>query len=242
MKKYVAAALMVGVAIGPASALDVGLGGNVGGLGVGAGVSAGSQGASVGVGASADGVGGANVGASVGTSNGSVGAGVSVGANVGNTGAGVSTSVGASADPSAATGSAPAPGSPAAVTTAPPSAKTARQAIVLPPVLRPSRLSNGESGRVTKGYPFGSLEPLKAIPGTPAAVVRACRAAITFAATPLGAVRVQVVSAGPSRQRRGGLAAPIAVRIDYERQGGLEIRQARVGCRLNAAGKVTAVI
>ena len=82
MKKYVAAALMVGVAIGPASALDVGLGGNVGGLGVGAGVSAGSQGASVGVGASADGVGGANVGASVGTSNGSVGAGVSVGVGV----------------------------------------------------------------------------------------------------------------------------------------------------------------
>ncbi|RWK44813.1 MAG: hypothetical protein EOR47_33975, partial [Mesorhizobium sp.] len=149
MKKYVVAAF-IGIAIGPASALDTGIGGKVGGLGVGAGLSAGSQGGSVGVGTSVDGVGGANVGASV--------------------------------DPSAENGSATAPGSPAAVTTA--TAKTARQLIVLPPVLRPSKAGEGE---FTKGYPFGSLGPLKARPGTPAAVVQACRTAIMSAATPLGA-------------------------------------------------------
>ncbi|MDX8492285.1 hypothetical protein RFN29_11900 [Mesorhizobium sp. VK22B] len=62
------------------------------------------------------------------------------------------------------------------------------------------------------------------------------------AAKPLGAVRVYAASAGSLRQGRGGLNAPIEVRIDYERQGGIEVRQARVGCRLNAAGMVVAVI
>ncbi|RWK68748.1 MAG: hypothetical protein EOR45_35420, partial [Mesorhizobium sp.] len=181
-----------------------------------AGLSAGSQGGSVGVGTSVDGVGGANVGAAVGAGNGSLDAGD---------------------DPSAENGSATAPGSPAAVTTA--TAKTARQLIVLPPVLRPSKAGEGE---FTKGYPFGSLGPLKARPGTPAAVVQACRTAIMSAATPLGAVSIHAVSAGALRQRRGALTAPIEVRIEYARQGGIEVQQARVGCRLDAAGRVTAVI
>ncbi|GLR40834.1 hypothetical protein GCM10007880_13500 [Mesorhizobium amorphae] len=238
MKKYVAAAFM-GIAIGPALALDTGIGGKVGGLGVGAGLSGGSQGGSVGVGTSADGVGGANVGASVGAGNGSLDAGVASG-NVGDTSGGLSTGIGVGDDPSAENGSATAPGSPAAVTTATASAKTARQSIVLPPVLRPSKA--GEGG-FTKGHPIGSLgPPLKARPGTPAAVVQACRAAIMSAATPLGAVRVHAVSAGALHQRRGTLTAPIEVRIDYARQGVIEGRQARIGCRLDAAGRVTAVI
>ncbi|RWQ84362.1 MAG: hypothetical protein EOS85_10820 [Mesorhizobium sp.] len=225
MKKYVAAVLTIGIAIGPASALDAGLGGKAGGLGVGAGVSASSQGASVGVGTSVDGVGGANVGVSVGA--GSLDAGVSP-----------STGVGVGDDPSAENGTSTAPGSPAAVTAATASAKTGKQSIALPPALRPSKAGEGDS---TKGYPFGSLRPLKAKPGTPAAVVRACRAAIMSAATPLGAVGVHAVSAGALRQHRGALTAPIEVRIDYARQGGIEVRRARVGCRLDAAGRVTAV-
>lgn len=241
MKKYVAAALTIGIAIGPASAVGAGLGGGVsvgsqgasvgvgvGGLGIGAGVSVGSQGTSVGVDTSVGGV-DANVDASVGD------AGVS--ASVGTTSASPSTGIGVGDDPSA--GSASPPGSPAAVTAATASAKTARQAITLPPVLRPSKA--GED-KLTRGYPFGSLGPLQAIPGTPAAIVRACRAAIMSAATPLGAVRVKAVSAGALRQRRGALTAPIKVRIDYARQGGIEVRQAKVGCRLDAAGRVTAII
>ena len=252
MKKYVAAALTIGIAIGPASALDTGIGGkvggvgagvsagsqggsvgvgaSVGGLGVGAGVSAGSRGASVGVGTSVGGVGGANVGASVGAGNVSVGAGVSASGSP-------STGIGVGDDPSAENGSATAPGSPAAATTATASAKTARQSMVLPPILRPSKAGEGD-----KGYPVGSLGPLKAKPGTPAAVVRACRAAIMSAATPLGAVRVHAVSAGALRQRRSALTAPIEVRIDYARRGGIEVRQAQVGCRVDTAGRVTAII
>ncbi|UVK51692.1 hypothetical protein DBIPINDM_004993 [Mesorhizobium sp. AR02] len=260
MKKYVAAALTIGIAIGPASALDAGLGGNIGGLGVGAGVSAGSQGASVGVGASVGGVGGANVGASVGAGNAGVSAsgnvgntGVSASGNVGTTGGGVSTGVGPGANPSAESGSAAAPGGQAAATTATGSSttatasattataftKTARQSIALPSILRPSKAGQGD---LTRGYPFAPLEALKAKPGTPAAVVLACRTAIMSAAKPLGAVRVRAVSAGALRQRGGALLAPIKVRIDYAGRGGIEVRQAQVGCRLDTAGRVTAVI
>ncbi|CCV13049.1 conserved exported hypothetical protein [Mesorhizobium sp. STM 4661] len=302
MKKYVAAALTIGIAIGPASVLGAGLGGkagglgigggvsvgsqgvsagvgssvggigigagasvgsqgtsvgagtSVGGVGVGAGVSAGPQGTSVGAGASVGSVGGANVGASVGA--GSVGAGVS--GNVGSTSGSVSTGSGvgsnASNNPSNTSGSVSAgigvgagpsadnksvAASPPAVAKAIVPAKTTRQSISLPSVLRPSRTGQGNS---TVGYPFGSLGPLKVIPGTPAAVVQACRAAIISAATPLGAVRVRAVSAGALRQRRGALMAPIKVRIDYARKGGIEVRQAKVGCRLNTAGRVTAII
>lgn len=262
MKKYFAAALAMGIAIGPASALEAGIGGKAGGVGIGAGVSAGSQGGSVGVGASVGGVGGANVGASVGAGSGSVSAGVSASGNVGNagvsasgnvgtSGAGVSTSVGLGADSSAQNGSAAAPGGQAAATTgsartatatattATTFAKAARQSIALPPVLRPSKAGQGG---LTVGYPFGPLEALTAKPGTPAAVVQACRAAIMSAAKPLGAVRVRAVSAGALRQFGGALTAPIKVRIDYARRGGIEVRQAQVGCRLDKAGRVRAVI
>ncbi|MER8377731.1 hypothetical protein NKH82_21390 [Mesorhizobium sp. M0915] len=233
MNKYVAAALTIGITIGPASALEAGVGGRAGGVGVSAGVSAGSQGVSVGAGTSVDGVGGANVGASVGADDGSVDAGVSASGNVGDT----STSASVGDDPSAENEAATAPDSSTAVT-APSPAKTARQSIVLPPVLRPSKAGGSDS---TKGYPFGSLGPLTARPGTPVAVVQACRAAIMAAATPLGAVRVHAVSAGALRQLRGARTAPIEVRIDYARKGGIEVRQAQVSCRLDASGRVTAI-
>ncbi|QKC73813.1 hypothetical protein EB815_16580 [Mesorhizobium loti] len=247
MKKYFAAALTMGIAIGPASALEAGIGGRAGGLGAGAGVSAGSQGASVGVGASVDGVGGANVGASVGAGSGSV----SASGNVGTSGAGVSTSVGVGADSSAQNGSTAAPGGQAAATTgsaatatatamtATTLAKATRQPILLPSVLRPSKAGQGD---LTMGYPFAPLEALTAKPGTPATVVQACRAAIMSAAKPLGAVRVRAVSAGALRQSGSALTAPIMVRIDYARRGGIEVRQAQVRCRLDKAGRVRAVI
>lgn len=237
MYRYVAVALIVGVATGPASALDVGAGGKVGGLGVGAGVSAGRQGVSVGVGASVDGVGGTSVGASVGTDNGALGVGIDAGGNVGSTSGGVSTGTG---NPSAA--AADTSGSPAPDNTAVVSTNSATRAIDLPSTLKPSKAGRGELGRIITGYPFGALASLKTKPGTTPAVVSACRAAIVSAATPLGALRVSAVSAGPMRQRHAALMAPIEVRIQYARQGKIQVRQARVICRLDAAGKVTAVI
>jgi hypothetical protein len=74
-------------------------------------------------------------------------------------------------------------------------------------------------------------------PGTPDAVVRVCQQAIFLAAKPLGAVGVQAASAGPAHRQRNGLTAPLSVRIDY----GKGVRQAKVGCRLDARGRVIAV-
>ncbi|ANN61510.1 hypothetical protein A9174_16735 [Mesorhizobium loti NZP2037] len=239
-----------GVSAGSQGA-SVGVGasvGDVGGANVGASVGAGN------VGVSASG----NVGS----------ASVSAGGNVGSTGGGLSTGVGLGADPSAENGSAAAAsgsaataasgsaatgtgsaatgtgsaatgtGSAATATATTATARTARPSIALPPVLRPSRAGQGD---LTRGYPFAPLEALKAKPGTPVAVVQACRAAILSAAKPLGAVRVRAVSAGALRRRGGALTAPIQVRIDYAGRGGIEIRQAQVGCRLDAAGRVIAV-
>jgi hypothetical protein len=261
MRKYLAAALAIAVAIGPASAFDAGLGGNVGGIGAGAGLGVGSNGASVGVGASVDGIGGANVGGSVGTSNGSLGANVGAGTNPSGVSGGLSAgpdagdqSTGAGAAPSG-TASGRASAALGGTTTGPASVdagkKTAakvvtrgqRYAIDLPRSLWPSKGGRDTFRQSTTGYPLRLQVPLKAIPGTPPAVVRACRQAIMSAATPLGAVRVHAASAGPLRRhRRGAFTAPIEVRIDYARQGGIEVRQARVGCRLDAAGRVVAVI
>ncbi|WP_095089592.1 hypothetical protein [Mesorhizobium sophorae] len=242
-----------------ASEGSAGVAGKVGGIGVGAGVGVGSNGASVGVDASVDGIGGANVGGSVGTSKGSLGANVGAGTNLGGVG-------GLSASPSAgdeSTGSGAAPGSTAnsrasaasGAATGPASVgvgkkaaaivvtRGVRHAVALPRSLRPSKGGRDTFWSNTTGYPTRPLPvPLKAIPGTPSAVVRVCRQAIMSAAKPLGAVRVYAASAGTLRRhRRGALTAPIEVRIDYARQGGIEVRQARVGCRLDAAGQVVAV-
>lgn len=244
MKQYVAAALMIGIGVGPACALDKGVGASVGGIGVGAGVNAGSQGASVGVGASVGDAGRSHVGASVGTGKGSVGVGVGASGNVGNASGGVSTSIGTGDDPAADDGSPTASGSPAATpkgTAGPTAAASARggnQSIALPSILKPS--ISGDGG-FTDGYPFKLQRPLRAKPGIPAAVVQACRSAITSAATPLGAVRVRALSAGLLHRRGGTLTAPIKVQIDYRRQGGVEVRQAEVDCQLDRAGRVTAI-
>lgn len=340
MYKYGVAALWIAVAIGPASALDVGIGAKVGGIGVGADVGAGKKGAAVGidtkvgglagakagasvgkkrdrsldakVGAKADvgGVAGVKGGASAGVGNGSVGvsagvsgnvgravgvdAGTSVSAgngsvsanlganaNIGDTRAGVSAGVdtqgrsssgGGGAGSGNTTGGSIAGskssgiggmraaaardasiGSNGGDTTADigptkgvhaialPRALV-RYSIILPPILRPSGAGRAKSGRGAWGYPLGSLAPIVAKPGTPRAVVRACRQAIVSVATPLGAVRVYAASAGPlHRQRRGAVTAPIEVRIHYATQGGVEVRQARTQCQLDAAGRVIAL-
>ena len=207
MSNYLAAALIIGLAVGPASAgsigvsagvsggpngLSAGVGANVGGVGVGAGVTAGPQGLSAGTGIGTGGVGGPSVGGSVST---------------GKASPSVSGSLGSSS---------------------------------LPRSLRPVIVKRGDTMRVTG--PFGPLESLKTIPGTPPAVVSACRAAILSAAKALGAVRVFAVSAGTLNQDQGVLTAPIRVRIDYANKGIVQTRQARVSCTIDAEGTVTKVV
>ena len=269
MRKYIAATLSIAVAIGPASALDVGVSGKVGGVGVSAGASVGSNGVSAGVGAGVGGIGGVSGGASAGSGgvsgSASVGAGgVSGGASVGaggvsggaSAGSGVIGGSGGSGSASAATeglvAGAPVPvrGLTQAVQQQglgqPGLAVSAQPSFVRPRACEALLSCHASSGRPVATRPVGDVgyPPLsRAIPGTPTAVVRACQKAIASAAAPLGAVRVRAASAGPvSRQRRGALTAPIAVRIDYARQGGIQVRQAKVRCRLDAAGRVIAVM
>jgi hypothetical protein len=85
------------------------------------------------------------------------------------------------------------------------------------------------------------LQSLSSIPGTPDAVVRACVQAIATAAKPYGVIRIDAASSGPLRARRRGAVAPLEVRIQYARRGGVEVRQSQVDCRLNAAGAVVAL-
>lgn len=270
MNRYVIAALLIAATIRPASAGvgGVGVGSDLGVGNEGAAIGAGSSvdgvgGADVG---SSVGTGNGTPGAGVGADGelGGTSGGLSTGVGSGGTGPGSSTGGSAAAPGSPAGGSTAAPGGTtggsvtgsgptASGTAATPGAATAattpgirqaagvRQAITLPPILLPSKARSTKSGQ-GRGYPLLSVAPLKAIPGTPSAVVRVCRETIESAARPLGAMNVRAASAGPlSRQRRGALTAPIHVRIDYESQGGIEVRQARIRCHLDVAGRVIGV-
>ena len=215
MHKCVAAALSIAIAIGPAAA-QTGVGVQAGGAGSSASVGVGRTGTSIGAGASIGGSGGAAA-ASVGTSNTSIGA--SVGASGGGASGGLSAGGGgvassatgaAGASPAAASRSTGRPRRPAV-----PRLTAVRQSITLPPTLLPS----GGSDRASAATAFGW------IPGTPAAVVRACRDAVGSAAAPFGVVSVRARSAGSLRRlSRGAISAPVQVRIHYARQGGPEIR------------------
>ena len=265
--KYVAATLSIAIAIGPASALDVGLDGKAGGIGVGAGVGVGREvlpwevaraptglveqtledrparatehrAQASGLGGDIDGVGGADLGGSVGTGNAAPSAG-----DGGSPGAAPARSAGGPTAGSAG-------GSSAGSATISSGASSHRQRqgtrntkVALPNALMPIILlprSLGPSGRDTSargtwGYP--RLPKIARKPGTSNAVVRVCQQAIFSAAKPLGAVGVQAASAGPVSRQRNGLTAPLSVQIDY----GKEVRQATVGCRLDAKGKVIGV-
>jgi hypothetical protein len=94
INRYIAAALSIAVAVGPASDLDVGLGGKVGGLGADDGLSVGKEGASVGVAAEVDNVGGANIDGSLKTDKGALDAGVAANSELGDISGGLSAGAG----------------------------------------------------------------------------------------------------------------------------------------------------
>jgi len=262
MRKYLAATtLLIAIAIGPTSALGLSVGAKAGGIGVSASVGAGKNGASAGISARGGGVGKGKAGASVGRKGGSsVGAGgkvggVAGGARVGSgkNGASAGSSArggavggakgaGANTGPGGALGgSAAASGSLVSSTIAGIApAKGARPTVALPRNLWPSATRAKYDSR---DYPSRFPAPTAAISDTARAVVRVCGQAIASAASPFGAVRVRAASAGPlHRNRRGALTAPLAVRIEYAGQGGVEIRQARIRCHLDSSGRVVAVI
>nr|WP_037388840.1 hypothetical protein [Sinorhizobium americanum] len=270
MRKYLAATVLIAVAIGPAHAL--GLNAKVGPVSVGAEVGVGENGVSGGIGAGVKGVGGVKGGTSLNRSGGSS---LGVGGSLGNTSGGLSVGSGSNAGSSSGAGTAPASGavsggsaagsgsgirsssggvsgSSTAGSNSPGSggggrvisiapAKSARASIVLPHILWPLKKKRTHE-RGEWGYPIRLPLTIAAIPGTPSAVVRACQKAIASAASPLGGVRVRAASAGSLLRHRGGaLTAPLVVRIDYAGRDGIQVRQARIRCRLDSSGRVVAV-
>lgn len=214
------------------SGTNVGAGASVGSTGVGAAASVGSSGlgASASLGssdASAPG-GGAPSGGSAGGTAGT-GSGTGIGSGSGTASGGAPSSgapAGSGSSSSRSTGAAP-----TRVARIDPAAGTHRS-VLLPQTLSPTGRANFWQMRTA----------LAAVPGTPPAVVQACRQAVAAAAAPYGMVQVRATSAGTvSRLRKGGVAAPIAVRVQYARLTGVEIRQARITCRLDASGSVVAL-
>lgn len=105
----------------------------------------------------------------------------------------------------------------------------AGRSVGLPPSLQPPSDVNSPS----------TVSPIKALPGVPDEVVRACHDALESAAAPFGATSVRVSSAGSIHQLSPDtISAPIEVSIDYVRQGKVETRQAPIKCELNATGGV----
>jgi hypothetical protein len=258
------AASGAGNAIGGVGGAVGGLGGAVGGIGgavggIGGGAVSGVGGAVGGIGGAVSGVGGA-----VGGIGGAVGG---VGAGGGTVGGGAGGALGGGALGSGGGGGAAGPTTTASIGTGsglgsgPSSGLGAGPSIRLPTALAPcadeprrrERSRGNPCGpRYTAYFPelgpvSGTREdverfrsPLTPRPGTPQAVVQNCRAAVVASALPYGVVRVDAASAGAMQSARGGFAAPIEFRIVYNRQGGLETRQATINCRMNAAGRVVA--
>jgi hypothetical protein len=263
MSKYVAAGFWMALVIAPASAVDLGV--STGSVDVDAGATVEkNQGASVGVSGEAGGT-GVDAGASVGSSGGSVDTGIGAGSNSagvtgsnsdgesggttgqaggtdgGNGTAGIErgdvsvghTAGGSTGQMSKQSVDTSQSGEASATTAGIVPRKGSQQLLVLPRILLP----RGSADRA------GAAPELEARPGTPDAVVRTCRGAVEAAARPYGAIRVGAKSSGPLRRLSGGVvSAPVHVRIEYHRQGGLELRQARIKCQLDAAGRVVKLI
>ena len=119
----------------------------------------------------------------------------------------------------------------------------------MPPEFRPSTAPGAarEKSVVTfvpkLGYVRGTRETVQAL-NRPLAqrgrlsgrAFRVCRGLIETAAKSYGADRVEAVSAGPQRPRRGGgVEAPMEFRILYASGSGYEVRQATIACQLDAS-------
>jgi len=71
--------------------------------------------------------------------------------------------------------------------------------------------------------------------------VESCRKELASTSRPLGAVAVAVRGAGPEvRGRSGVMSIPLNARIEYARNGTMQVKQARVTCQITRDGQVAA--
>jgi hypothetical protein len=109
----------------------------------------------------------------------------------------------------------------------------------VPRALLPVENGHGDSGWFRSIH---LLQPLRAKPGTSLSVVQSCRNALVPRAVRYGATHVDVASAGRTvRLKGGGISAPVEARILFQRGNHVQVRQARITCRLDQAGRITAM-
>jgi hypothetical protein len=85
--------------------------------------------------------------------------------------------------------------------------------------------------------------PLVGVGGVSPEMLSACRESIAAQTQPLGATWIDVASAGtPIYLLDGGTEAPIETRITYEHDNQVQVRQARVTCRLDDQGGVVELL
>ena len=88
-----------------------------------------------------------------------------------------------------------------------------------------------------------SPTPLFPMAGVPGEAVNACRDSIAAAASSLGAVEVEVASAGEASGLLNGMTStPIEARIVYEQAGDVQVREALITCQLDDQGRVVALL
>ncbi|MDB5642711.1 MAG: hypothetical protein JWN07_2028 [Hyphomicrobiales bacterium] len=81
-------------------------------------------------------------------------------------------------------------------------------------------------------------QPLQPVPSRNR-TVETCRATVESEAVKLGAKQVEAVSAGEEhRDRNRNFVAPVLMRVTYAKPVGYEVRQARLTCTVDAAGKI----
>lgn len=229
-----------------------GLGANAGGAAASASGSIGSNGRSAGAGLSSEGSGGGQglnggVGASLG-GNGAPASGSTSSPNSSVSGSrpsgGDSIGAGASAP---ASGGNPDPGTRgeanasgvAVGSTTTVLATSSVANISFPEQLWPSENEAGNDGWFRSIY---LLNPLRPKPGTPLSVVQSCRNALVPGASRYGATQVDVASAGRiTRLKDGSLSAPVEARVVFRRGDRVQVRQARVTCRLDAKSRMVTI-
>src|SRR4051794_37875141 len=81
------------------------------------------------------------------------------------------------------------------------------------------------------------MQPLAPAPGRND-LVEACRAMVEKSAEAHGAARVEARSAGPQRRVRNGSVAPVQFRILYPGVLRSQVRQARLTCKADRAGRI----
>jgi hypothetical protein len=115
----------------------------------------------------------------------------------------------------------------------------ARATLLLAETFDPAALSKLRVVGV-RGDPVKAQELRDRVRGmAPPEFLELCRERIADEARPRGATRVEAVSAGPPhRLPNGGFEAPIKATVTYARESQLEVRVARINCRLDGGGRV----